>query len=143
MATYFYNRNDLTARLNGTVCWIYEEATKITNNLKYTGRIDDCRLADLSFVVAAVEALECYTPITVITDETNCLTEVQAENLFNLIGCITGLCFQPKNFSYVEEYEDDDNQSNPTLDSDGVAVVDTSGNAVFSIPGTGWGDRVY
>jgi len=134
MALYF-NRNDLTARLNGTVCWIHEEANKITNNLKYTGRIDDCRLASLSFVVAAIEALECYTPITVSTDETNCLTEAEAENLFNLISCITGLCFQPKNFSYVEDYEDDNNQTNPVLATDLTAVLNTSGNAVFSVPG--------
>jgi hypothetical protein len=113
MAEYF-NQTDLDARRQKTACWIHEEATKIANNLKYSGKIDNCRLSNLSYVVAALEAVECYVPITTAAQdgEDNCLTEALAESLFNNISKITKICFVPKNATYTALEDDDNNQFN-------------------------------
>lgn len=128
MATYYFNSNDLRARLNKTACWTHTEALQLSKNLKYEGRIDDCRLADLSLVVAYLEVMECYTPITSDDDDFNCISETEAEQIFENIAKITGLCFIPKNAEYRVVTADDNNQfTQPTL---------TSGSAITMVGGT-------
>jgi hypothetical protein len=109
------------------------EANKLAKGLKYSGRIDDCRLADLSLVSAYIQAVECYTPVT--TDEEdgviNCLTEAEAEKVFENIGKITGLCFLPKNTNYKVEIEDDNNQFRKPTKTDGTFMQLTGGGDIF------------
>ena len=85
MALYF-NITDLQARLTKTTCWIADEALKQSNRAKYYGKLDDCFIK-LQYVVAALEAVECYTPLSTADDDgvINCLTELQAEQIFNNI----------------------------------------------------------
>jgi hypothetical protein len=66
MATYF-NTTDLTARNYKTAKWIAAEGVKLTNKLRYSGRVSPCAMTDLEYVVAALEALECYTAVTTLT----------------------------------------------------------------------------
>lgn len=128
MATYF-NQNDLDARRQKTACWIHEEATKIADKLKYTGKIDNCRMANLSYVVAALEAVECYIPITTAAQdgEVNCLTEALAESLFDNISKITKICFVPKNSTYTAVPDDNNNQYASVTDSESTALTDANG----------------
>lgn len=122
MALYF-NRNDLTARLNKTACWAHERALSLSKHLKYEGRIDDCKLQNLSLVIAYLEVMECYTPITSETDDFNCMTEAEAEQIFENISKLTGLCFVPKNVTYLEVEEDDNNQFRPITLADGITSI--------------------
>jgi hypothetical protein len=131
MALYF-DRDDLTARINKTQCWTHEEALKLTKNLKYEGRIDDCRLANLSLVIAYIKVVECYTPITSDDDDFNCITEAEAEQIFENISKITGLCFVPKNTDYIIDTDDDNNQFREILNTSGVAITDALGEPIFT-----------
>jgi len=131
MATYYFNRDDLTARLNKTACWVYERATALSRHLKYEGRIDNCAEANLSLVVAYLEAMECYTPITSSTDDVNCLTEAEAEQIFENIIKITGLCFVPKNVTYLDDVEDDNNQFRTPAQVGGTVMTLASGDAIY------------
>jgi hypothetical protein len=110
MTTLYFNTTDLQARLYRTGCWIAAEADRLAKKAKYSGRIDPCCMTNLQYVVAALEALECYTPITSEAEDgvVNCLTEAYAENLFNNISKITGICFLPKNTVYTTAPADAD-----------------------------------
>ena len=131
MATYFFNRDDLTARLNNTACWTHERALTLSNHLKYTGRIDNCAEANLALVGAYLEVMECYTPITSATDTTNCMSEAEAENIFNNISKLTGLCFVPKNTTYKVVTEDDNNQFRTPTNVSSVAMTLIGGGAIY------------
>lgn len=122
----YFVEDDLYQRLTTTANWIALEAIKIVENLKYSGRTDTCRMHNLSFVVACLEAAECYTPITTSTEDgiVNCLTEVEIENIFSNIASITGLVFPPKGTSYGDIPVDDNNQfGEPTLNSGGPITL--------------------
>jgi hypothetical protein len=101
MADY-YNSTDLTVRLTRLACWISGESCKIAKMFKYGEIPSQERIWNLSYAVAALEAMECYTAVTVAEDdgEINCLTEAQADNIFDNIEEITGLCFAPKGRVY-------------------------------------------
>lgn len=128
----FFNRDDLTARLNNTACWAHETATSLAKHLKYEGRMDNCKLSNLSLVIAYLEVMECYTPIAATTDDFNCMTEAQAEQIFDNISKITGLCFIPKNTDYLVVEGDDNNQFSSPIDAGGKVVLDSSSVAVYS-----------
>jgi len=59
-------------------------------------------LMNFQYVVASLEAVECYTPITTDAQDgvDNCLTEALLDKFFNNITEITGLCFLPKESTY-------------------------------------------
>jgi hypothetical protein len=101
MATYF-NSTDLTVRLTRIATWISNESSKIVKKMKYGELVSQARIMNLEYAVAILEAMECYTPVTVAADdgEINCLTEAQAEQIFDNIEAITGLCFAPKGRVY-------------------------------------------
>lgn len=103
MADY-YNSTDLTVRLTRLACWISGEAYKIARMYKYGEIPSQGRIWNLSYAVAALEAMECYTPVTVAADdgEINCLTEAQADNIFDNIEEITKMCFAPKGRAYKD-----------------------------------------
>ena len=126
----YYNRNDLTARLNKTACWVHDRALMLSKSLKYSGRIDNCKLQNLSLVVAYLEVLECYTPMTVSTDDFNCITETEAENIFENISKLTGLCFVPKNTVYLVDEEDDNNQFTVPTQVGGSAMTLVGGDSI-------------
>jgi hypothetical protein len=188
MATYF-NTNDLKARMTKTAMWIADEGHRLAKKAKYEGRVPPCCMSNLEYVVAALEALECYTPVTTLTGtatttsttalidssatfvtdgvetgdfventttsesyeitaivseteltinldgdtftsgdayelpvDNNCLTETQAENLFDNISKITGLGFVPKGTNYETITEDDNNQTVTTNSGGGIPL---------------------
>jgi len=126
MALYF-NITDLQARLTRTTCWIADEALKQSNRAKYYGKLDDCFIK-LQYVVAALEAIQCYTPITSEDEDgiINCLTEEQAEQIFDNISNITDICFLPKNTIYTTSEVDDIAQTT-TLNSGGSLTQNAGG----------------
>ena len=130
MATYYFNRDDLTARLNKTACWAHNRALTLSKHLKYEGRIDDCAEANLSLVVAYLEVMECYTPITSSSDDFNCLTEAEAEQIFENISKLTGLCFVPKNTAYLVDSQDDNNQFRTPTRTTGAVMTLIGGAAI-------------
>ena len=131
MAEYF-TANDLRARLNKTACWIHEEAECINGRIKTEGRIDNCRMNNLSIVVAMWQAAECYTPITSEAEDgvVNCLTEAEEEQLFDNISTISGICFVPKGIEWILEVEDDLNQTSKVKNALGEDLVDGLGNPI-------------
>jgi hypothetical protein len=134
MAEYF-TANDLRARLNKTACWIHEEAECIAGRVKTEGRIDDCRMVNLSIVAAMWQAAECYTPITSEAEDgvVNCLTEAQQEQLFNNISAVTDLCFVPKCIEWILETEDDDNQSSRVKNTALLDILDQLGDPIKTV----------
>ena len=104
MATY-YNTNDLLIRRLRTAEWLTNQITEVTNSSFY-GELMCCEdLIQLEYVSAALEAIECYTPITEEDEDgvDNCLTEEQLDDFFNNIVDITGLCFPDKGQTYNSE----------------------------------------
>lgn len=134
MTTLYFNTTDLQARLYRTGCWIAKEADKLAKQAKYSGRIDPCCMTNLQYVVAALEALECYTPITSEVEDgvVNCLTEEYAENLFNNISKITGLCFLPKNVVYSTAPADADFTGITLHNTNNFELDNNLGDATYS-----------
>lgn len=131
MATYYFNRDDLTARLNKTACWIHARALTLSKHLKYEGRIDDCAEANLALLTAYLEVMECYTPITSSSDDFNCITEAEAEQIFENISKLTGLCFIPKNAVYLDDVEDDNNQFRTPAQVGGTVMTLVGGDPIY------------
>ena len=132
MALYF-NITDLQARLTKIACWIADEALKQSNRAKYYGKLDECFIK-LQYVVAALEAIECYTPLSSAADDgvINCLTELQAEQIFDNISNITDICFLPKNTVYNTS-ETDDVAQTMALNSGGGFILNTGGSSPISL----------
>lgn len=129
MATY-YNSDDLYARLTRTASWISSKANDMAKKLKYSGTFSNCCMVDLEFVVACLEAVECYTPITSDDEdgETNCLTEAELDQIFKNISTITGLAFAPKGFDYGTVEIDDNNQFATASFNSGSSLTLNNGN---------------
>jgi hypothetical protein len=129
MATYF-NETDLDVRRSRTACWISGEAYKIARMYKYGELPKQGRITNLEYVVAALEAVECYTAVTVAADdgEINCLTEAQAEQIFDNIEALTSMCFAPKGRVYADPRPASPTQEDIDLNSGGAISLNAGGD---------------
>lgn len=102
MLVKYYTSDDLIMRRVNTARWICEQTHKLKASFNYGELVDQNYLTEFQYVVAALEALECYTPITSEAQdgEDNCLTEAQVEAIINNIEHITGLSFHCKQTTY-------------------------------------------
>ena len=101
MAQY-YTTNDLLVRRVGMATWICNKVMKITNSYKYGELVSKGELSNYEYIVACLEAVECYTPITLATEdgETNCLTEAKLNSIFDNVETVTKLAWQPIGTTY-------------------------------------------
>ena len=102
MATVYYNINDLFMRRAYTAKWICHEMKRFLNQICYGELIPQQTTMNFQYIVATLEAVECYTPITTDAEDgvANCLTEAQLDSFFDNVTEVTGLCFLPKNSTY-------------------------------------------
>ena len=127
----FYNTNDLLIRRVKTAQWLTDQITEVTNSSFY-GELMCCEdLIQLEYVSAALEAIECYTPITDEDEDgvNNCLTEEQLDDFFNNIVDITGLCFPDKGQTYDSNVW---TSSTITLTTNTASGVTTSSGVTIS-----------
>lgn len=98
----YFNSNDLLIRRVQTADWLCKQSKKIVNMVHYGELVSADYKNKLLYVVAAMEAIGCYEPITSEDEDgvNNCLTEAEAEQIFENISKITGLCWQEKGVTY-------------------------------------------
>jgi len=98
----FYTADDLTMRRVNIARWICTQVHKHESAYKYGELLPQAEINAFQFVVACLEAIECYIPITDVEDdgETNCLTEAKLTAIINNIETITGLTFHCMQTSY-------------------------------------------
>ena len=103
----FYTTNDLLVRRVYMADWICDELTKFVNSYNYGDDISQACLIKHQYVTALLEAVECYTPITLTAQDgiDNCLTEAKLDSIFDRVETITGLCFQAKGTTYNPNYD--------------------------------------
>lgn len=107
MAT-FYNHNDLMIRRVQANEWLCSQNKKLQNMIHYGELVSADYKNKLAYVVAALESVGCYEPITTAAEDgvKNCLTEAQVTQIFDNISEITGLSWRGKGTTYR-------NQANP------------------------------
>jgi len=104
MATIFYTSDDLLVRRTAIARWICNQVSKLINHFSYGELLFQEESMNLQYIIASLEAISCYTPITVTTDDgvANCLSESDLDKFFINITKITGLCFLPKGSTYQD-----------------------------------------
>lgn len=103
----FYTSDDLLVRRVYMADWICNQLTKFVNYFNYGVIIKKDCLIKHQYMVALLEAIECYTPITLVDQDgvDNCLKEAQLDTIFNKVEEITGLCFLAKGTTYNPNYD--------------------------------------
>ena len=98
----YYTADDLTKRRVSMATWICGQTHKLVNHYRYGQLVKHDFIMDYEYVVAALEAVECYTPITLASEdgETNCMTEANLDNLFSNFTHISGIDFLPVGTTY-------------------------------------------
>lgn len=136
MADYF-NSNDLIIRRVQTADWTCAQTKKVANMVNYGQLVPKDYLNKLSYVIAAMEAIGCYVPITSPEEDgiNNCLTEAEADKIFNNITEITGLHWQGKGVTYRNQLVEADElgQITSTVTLTGGGVIGISNPASASI----------
>ena len=107
MADYYIAGELQVIRIK-TAEWVASTGIKYTDMFSYGEEVCQEKLNNLSFMVAIMEAIECYTPITLAAEsgETNCLTEAQLDLFVDIIHNVTGMCFAPKGSSIIDTTPD-------------------------------------
>ena len=96
-------QNDLSYRLRTLQCCIGELTTKLLNKIKIGAKDIDCKLNELLVLQGMIEALNCYNVLTDdVTEEDNCLTEIQVQSMFDYMNAKCNNCVQFPGFVYTE-----------------------------------------
>ena len=103
----FYTANDLLVRRVYMASWICEQLSKFVNYYNYGETVSKECLIKHQYIVALLEAVSCYTPITLTTQDgvNNCLTEAKLDTIFDKVEDVTGLCFLAKGTTYDPNYD--------------------------------------
>lgn len=100
--TIYLNQTDLTVRLQRTADYIASFAEDVAKQFMYGQKCANRNFITLGLLEGYVEVLTCYQPITGnITEEDNCVTEAQAQDMFDHISTLTGLEFASYGASYI------------------------------------------
>lgn len=100
----YINQTDLDNRLPLIQQWIGTFGEKVVTEFSYGQTCAKIHLKQLAIVEILYTILSEYTPITAETlpvDNTNCISEVQAQKLFDSISTITKIAFNPINATYI------------------------------------------
>ncbi len=96
------SQQDLDIRLQLTEQYISDFSVNVANQFSYGQKCAEHNFKTLALLVCYVEALTCYQPITGnITEEDNCLSETQAQQIFDHISLITQITFASIGTSYI------------------------------------------
>jgi hypothetical protein len=98
----YYNSNDLLKRRTDIALWVCAQNKKIVNAHKYGELLSAKYDLELKYILATMDAMGCYEPITTEAEDgvVNCLKENELDCIFNNVSIITGLCWQPKGVTY-------------------------------------------
>ena len=123
----FYTANDLLVRRVKMAEWICSQLKKFVNYYHYGQSISRECIMHQEYMVALLESIECYTPITLTAEDgvNNCLTEAKLDKVFNNVEDITGLCFLAKGTTYSPNYDASVPLLQVTLNN-GTTVVQTN-----------------
>jgi len=124
----FYTSNDLLVRRVYMADWICSQLSKFVNHFNYGVIVQKDCLIKHQYMVALLEAVECYTPITLAAEDgvNNCLKEAQLDTIFNKVEEITGLCFLAKGTTYSTNYDSTVSLSIITLNTGGNLTTNSS-----------------
>tara|TARA_R110002126_G_scaffold127296_1_gene269489 strand:- start:5971 stop:6435 length:465 start_codon:yes stop_codon:yes gene_type:complete len=130
----YYTSNDLLKRRADIALWMCSQTKKISNHYNYGELLSQKYIMNLEYLSGAMDAMSCYDPVSSELEDgvINCLKESQLDKLFNNVSNITGLCWQPKGITYVNQI----NQSieaGEITDTAGDPISTTSGNGVIGI----------
>jgi len=103
----FYTTNDLLVRRVYMASWVCDQLSKFVNYYNYGEIVSKECLIKHQYIVALLEAVSCYTPITLTTQDgvNNCLTEAKLDTIFDKVEDVTGLCFLAKGTTYDPNYD--------------------------------------
>lgn len=98
----YYTSDDLIKRRVAMADWICMQSQRLVNQFKYGQLVPTDFIYNFEYVVALLEAVECYTPITSEDEdgEINCLTEAALDKIFANFTHISGVDFLGKCTSY-------------------------------------------
>ena len=95
-------QNDINVRLQIINCCIGRLTGELLNKIKIGSADVKCKLKDLEVLQGMFEALECYNVLVdnITTEEDNCLTEVQAQRMFDYMSSKCDECIKLPGFVY-------------------------------------------
>jgi len=94
MATYL-NATDLDVRLDLIADYISEFGNTVSKNYLYGQKCAESNFKTLALLTGYVKVLSCYQPITgTVTEDQNCITEAQAQAMFDHISFITKISLE-------------------------------------------------
>lgn len=98
----FLSQIDIDVRLELTAEHIADYANTVSKQFMYGQNYASKNFKILALLVGYTKALTCYQPITgSVTEADNCMTEEQAQNMFDHISLLTGISFASLGASYV------------------------------------------
>ena len=101
MATYL-TQTDLDERLETAYCCAGSLAYRVDKEFRYGMKCAKSNLEKLFLLTVWIKILQCYTPLDPDdVDETeNCITEEQAQYLFEQISKTCKACYEAVNYTY-------------------------------------------
>jgi hypothetical protein len=94
-------QNDIDVRLQTINCCIGELTNSLLIKIKIGSKDAKCKLQELQILQNMVEALKCYNILSDdVTEEDNCLTEAQAQSMFDYMSTKCDTCFQFPGYTY-------------------------------------------
>ena len=98
----FLSQQDINIRLQLIAAYIADFAVSVSNQFGYGQKCAEHNFKTLALLVGYIEALTCYQPITGnITEEDNCLSETEAQTIFDHISILTQITFAPIGATYI------------------------------------------
>ena len=103
MATVYYlNATDILVRRQLLADYIAEFAGNVAKQYQQGQKCANKNFRKLALLVGYEEVMSCYQPITGnVTEEDNCITEEQAQNIFDHVITLTGLNFASIGATYI------------------------------------------
>lgn len=98
----YLTQTDITNRLLLTQEYISDFGKDVANQFFYNQSYRERNFKTLALLVGYVKVLTCYQPITGnITEEDNCITETEAQAIFDHISFITEIAFASIGTTYA------------------------------------------
>lgn len=88
---------DHQIRIQQIICCLGDLGCQLSDKLKL-GYSCECDIKNLEILTGMLDSLYCYEP----TLTTNCLTQVQIDNMFQYISQICGVCYFPYGTNYSQ-----------------------------------------
>ena len=97
----YLNQTDITVRLQLTAIYIGSYGSEIANDFFLGKECADEKMRELMILVAYLDILGDYQPVTGIIEESdNCITEIEAQGIFEHISKLIEINFATIGTSY-------------------------------------------